>query len=226
MRDWLTPTRLDTITQTLRERLSPYRLAHTWGVAHWALHLSARWGADESEVLAAVLFHDIAKEEPMDRQRARIIEDLGALPSEYEDQPAVWHALASAAVARREFGVPSPQVWRAISLHPTAAPGMSLLEKIVFLADYTDPTRHWVGVGELRELARCDLQAAVDDAIVRKTAHVLRKGRPLQDQSLLALQEVQNRKGGALAPRPLQTINPTITPALAVSAGGQGKEIH
>jgi predicted HD superfamily hydrolase involved in NAD metabolism len=225
MRDWLTPTRLDTITQTLRERLSPYRLAHTWGVAHWALHLSARWGADDTEVLTAVLFHDIAKEEPLDRQRARIIEDLGAFPAEYEDQTSVWHALASAAVARLEFGVPGAEVLRAISLHPTGAAGMSLLEKIVFLADYTDLTRHWAGVEELRDLARRDLQAAVDDAILSKTAHVLQKGRALQYQSLLALQEAQQRREGASMSR-LHPPNTSQAPALALSAGGQGKEIH
>ncbi|HNY26750.1 MAG TPA: bis(5'-nucleosyl)-tetraphosphatase (symmetrical) YqeK [Candidatus Sumerlaeota bacterium] len=225
MRDWLTPTRLDTITQALRERLSPYRLAHTWGVAHWALHLSKRWGADDSEVLTAVLFHDIAKEESLDRQRARIIEDLGAFPAEYEDQTSVWHALASAAVARREFGVPVPEVLRAISLHPTGTVGMSLLEKIVFLADYTDLTRHWAGVGELRDLARRDLQAAVDDAIFSKTAHVLQKGRPLQYQSFLALQEAQKRREEVLASRS-HCVNTSQAPALAVSAGGQGKEIH
>jgi len=224
MRDWLTPTRLDTITQTLRQRLTPYRLAHTWGVAHWALHLSERWGADAFEALTAVLFHDITKEESLERQRARILEDLGVFPAEYEGQTSVWHALASAAVARLEFGVPSARVLRAISLHPTAAPDMSMLEKIVFLADFTDPTRHWAGVGELRDLARNDLQAAVDEAIFRKTAHVLQKGRALQYQSLLALQEAQNRKNnGPQASRPLHT---EITPALAVSAGGKGKEIH
>jgi predicted HD superfamily hydrolase involved in NAD metabolism len=224
MRDWLTPTRLDTITRTLRERLSPYRLAHTWGAAHWALHLSARWGADDAEVLAAALFHDIAKEEPIDRQRARIVEDLGAVPAEYEDQTFVWHALASAAVARREFGVPVPEVWRAIALHPTAGPGLSLLEKIVFLADYTDPTRHWAGVEAMRELARRDLQAAVDAAILSKTAHVLEQGRSLQYQSLRARQEAQTRLR-VETPEPAN-INSTPPVALALTAGGQEKEIH
>lgn len=194
MKQWLDATQLDRITSCLQSRLSPRRVTHTFGACHTAITLALRWGADHSEALAAALFHDIAKEEPRDLQRARIERVAsGAMPEAYAEQPGLWHALAGVAVAREEFGLANPAVERAIRLHPTADGEMTVLDAIIFLADYTEPMRSWEGVEVLRALARRDLWAAVDQAVVGKTQHVARRGQGLHEYSRRALYAAKER---------------------------------
>lgn len=194
MKQWLDATQLDRITSCLQSRLSPRRVTHTFGACHTAVILALRWGADPSEALAAALFHDIAKEEPRDLQRARIERVAsGAMPEAYAEQPSLWHALAAVAVAREEFGLANPAVERAIRLHPTADGEMTVLDAIIFLADYTESMRSWEGVEALRALARRDLWAAVDQAVVGKTQHVARRGQGLHECSRRALHTAKER---------------------------------
>jgi predicted HD superfamily hydrolase involved in NAD metabolism len=189
----LTAIQLDEITFILRERLSPQRVLHSLGTSHSAVFLANRWGCDPDEALLAALLHDIAKEESPSAQREIIVRSARWHNPEDDAFPSIWHAAASAAVACEEFGA-SETVGRAIAIHPTGDAGMTLLEKIIFLADYIEPTRTWQGVGDLRELARQNLEEAAHAAIFKKTAHVNEKRKPLHPRSQRALAEAEKRR--------------------------------
>ena len=193
MDDWLTAHRIDEITAALHQRLAPGRVLHILGATHAAVEMAFRWDVDPSKALAAGLLHDIAKEDDSAYQRERVELSREGMDPEYVDHPAVWHALAGAVIAREDFGLRSGEVERAIRLHPTGDADMTALERIVFLADYVEPTRDWEGVSALRELARRDLRAAADSAVLTKTKFVQLSGRPLHPCSERALQEALAR---------------------------------
>ena len=170
---------LDEIYTLLHQRLSPRRIAHVLGVAHMALRLASRWGADLETTLLAALLHDIAKEHDHQALLSMFERHLREIHPEDEGFPGLWHAAAGEIVAREELGISSPEVCMAIRLHPTGREDMSLLEEIIFLSDFIEPSRRFSGVEELRLLSETDLRAAMDSAIVQKTDYVQSKGGPL-----------------------------------------------
>jgi predicted HD superfamily hydrolase involved in NAD metabolism len=174
---------LDEIYLVLYRRLTPERVLHVLGTAHTAVALARRWEIDADAALLAALLHDMAKEDKPSALR-RIMESAPEW-SETDDEhyPAIWHAVAGAILAVRDYGV-SESVARAILYHPTGAPDMDPLARVVFLADYIEPTRNWDGVENLRQLAMKDLEQAVRVAVVQKTDHVQSKSKPLHPRSL------------------------------------------
>jgi nicotinate-nucleotide adenylyltransferase len=188
------PAQIDLILAALSQRLPRRRVLHCIGTAHAAVFLAGRWGANMEDALLAALLHDIAKQEPEESLRCLLVESCGDIAAEAPFHK-VWHAAAGSVVARRDFGV-NDAVAHAILLHPTGDANMTLLDQIIFLADYMEPSRAWDGVNDLRALARQDLQAAVDDAIQRKTAHVRERGIELHPRSQRALDEVEKKAIG------------------------------
>jgi predicted HD superfamily hydrolase involved in NAD metabolism len=102
----------------------------------------------------------------------------------------VWHAYLSAYLAEHDFGVADPAVLRAIRLHPTAEAEMSALDRIIFMADYIEPTRRFAGLNELRELAEGDLDKAFRTVLEQKLLFIQMKDRPLHPRALRALAAV------------------------------------
>jgi predicted HD superfamily hydrolase involved in NAD metabolism len=197
----LTPKRLDQIVASLRSELSPSRMTHVLGTAHLALLLAERHNVDKEAALLAALLHDVAKYETKSEQKTLIEQHEGALESDMEDYPNLWHAVAGSILAREEYGIPSPEVSRAIRIHPTGDVDMNALEKVIFLSDYTEPKRDWEGVDKLRQMALEDLDLATDVAIVLKTKHVLSKGKGLQARACRALEAVRKKRGEHWKPR-------------------------
>ena len=133
----------------LREKayayLKPKRIAHVAGCESEAVRLAMRWGEDPETAAEAGILHDITKKLNFDEQlilcgKYDIINDNLELKS-----PKLLHAKTGAALARDLFGV-SDRVYEAIRWHTTGKPDMTLLEKIIYLADYIEPTRDFPGV--------------------------------------------------------------------------------
>ena len=148
----------------LREKayacLKPKRIAHVAGCESEAVKLAMRWGEDPETAAEAGILHDITKKLNLDEQlilcgKYDIINDNLELKS-----PKLLHAKTGAALARDLFGV-SDRVYEAIRWHTTGKPDMTLLEKIIYLADYIEPTRDFPGVEKLRELCYEDIDEAM-----------------------------------------------------------------
>lgn len=148
----------------LREKayawLKPKRIAHVAGCESEAVKLAMRWGEDPETAAEAGILHDITKKLNFEEQlilcgKYGIINDNLELGS-----PKLLHAKTGAALARDLFGV-SDRVYNAIRWHTTGKPDMTLLEKIIYLADYIEPTRDFPGVEKLRELCYEDIDAAM-----------------------------------------------------------------
>ena len=148
----------------LREKayamLSPKRVAHVVGCEAEAVNLAMRWGEDPENAAEAGILHDITKKLVLSDQlilcrKYGIINDTAE-----EENVKLLHAKTGAAIAKDLFNI-SGEVYDAIRWHTTGKPDMTLLEKIIYMADYIEPNRDFEGVEKLRKLAYEDLDKAM-----------------------------------------------------------------
>ena len=148
------------LREKVLEHLDEHRVAHVAGCESEAVRLAMHWGEDPELAAEAGILHDITKSLSYDEQ-LQLCEKYGIINDNSElEAPKLLHAKTGAAMARELFGV-SDTVYEAIRWHTTGKPDMSLFEKILYLADYIEPTRDFEGIDELRELAFTDLDGAM-----------------------------------------------------------------
>ncbi len=148
------------LREKAKEYLTGERIAHTAGCESEAVLLAKRWGEDPEKAAAAGILHDITKKLSYDEQLI-LCEKYGIILDSVErNSPKLLHAKTGAALARDRFGI-GDDVYEAIRWHTTGKPDMTLLEKIIYLADYIEPTRSFDGVEELRALAYENLDRAM-----------------------------------------------------------------
>lgn len=142
----------DTLRQVAISLLKPQRVNHVLGCAEMAVRLARRWGGDKTTALRAGLLHDVTKAIDGPDQLL-LVDKYDILISDFErNYPKVLHAKTGAAVAQYLFGE-SDAVVKAIYWHTTGHADMTLMEKIIYLADYIEPNRSFPGVETLRATA-------------------------------------------------------------------------
>ncbi len=151
----ITPDALSALKERLSGTMSPDRFAHTCGVEQTAIRLGALYAPDEQYRLrAAALLHDLTKEYPFEKQ-LKIVEESGIIVSNCEKtSPALLHAVSAAALLEADpayAAFAEPSVVSAVRWHTTGRAEMSIVEQIIFLADYIEPTRTHGACVELRE---------------------------------------------------------------------------
>lgn len=138
----------------------PKRVPHVVGCCSAASHLALRWGADESLAARAGILHDVTKALGK-RTQLLLCEKYGIMTTEFErDHYKLLHARTGAAIAEHIFGE-EKEVVDAIYWHTTGKANMTLLEKILYIADYMEPNRNFDGVRKMRELTETDLDGAL-----------------------------------------------------------------
>lgn len=177
---------LNEIREYVASRMTEKRMRHTLGVEKLAARLANIYGVEEETARRAALWHDVTKQESRENQlilvrRYGIITDYGE-----HDFEALIHADTAAAVARWRFRE-SEQVARAVALHTTGAPGMNLLEKIVYIADVAEENRTYSGAAELRLRTETDLNGSVAFALQFTVDSMAAKGRPAYHRTEEAL---------------------------------------
>ncbi len=98
------------------------------------------------------------------------------MPAELLDYNAeLWHAPVGAYLAEKEAGITDPEILDAIRYHTSGRPGMTLLDKVIYVADYIEPGRHFPGVEEVRRLAETDLNEALIQAMKNTMIFLMKK---------------------------------------------------
>lgn len=134
----------------IKERLSDYRFYHSVCVAESAVQLAKRFGADEEKARVAGILHDVMKEETKENQLA-VIQKAGMKMTELEKKnKKVYHQMSGAAYVKEELGITDDEIINAIRYHTTGRRSMSLLEKIIYLADFISADRDYVDVDVMR----------------------------------------------------------------------------
>lgn len=150
------------LIRTLEQELSYKRFIHTLSVAGTASSLAMCYGADLEKAETAGLLHDCAK--CMDvRKMQKVCEKAGLTVSSFEaDSGSLLHSKAGSVLAAEKYGITDPDMINAIRYHTTGRPGMSLLEKIIFVADYIEPGRFTAkNLPLIRRLAFSDIDGAL-----------------------------------------------------------------
>ena len=161
------------ILVTLAAELRPARFRHSRDVSRTAVRLAERWGADLEKARLAGILHDCARSLKGEALLSAV-KDFGLRPSEIEfAQPALLHAPLGAALSKQRFGVDNPEILQAIRRHTTGAVEMTLLDKIIYMADYIEPGRNFSGVEKIREMAVNNLDEALLEAFNRTVIYVV-----------------------------------------------------
>ena len=148
----------------LKKILSSKRYEHTLGVEYTSACLAMRYGADMDQAILAGLLHDCAKQLSTE-EKLHYCQYFHLSVSEYEEKnPELLHAKLGAAFAKERYGVDDEEVLSAITWHTTGKPAMSLLDKILYVADFMEPNRDQAkNLPEVRALAFVNL----DDCLYR-----------------------------------------------------------
>ena len=174
----------------VKGRLSEKRYQHTLNVKKMAVKLARRYGVQEEKAALAALLHDAAKEIPKEEMKALMVQ-YPQYAEGGESRPVpVWHGVCAAILARTEWGVTDEAVLSAIACHTAGKPGMTKLDKVVYLADMTSKERDWPGVNKLRKLEMKDLDAAMLAALKQTNDFVLSQGKPLDPMSKAAYDDI------------------------------------
>ena len=134
--------KIDKIKKKVKRRLDKERYEHTLGVMYMAGALAMRYQADLEAALMAGLLHDCAKCLSTEK-KIRICENANISITEFEHMnPGLLHAKLGSYLARKKYKIKDREVLDAIAYHTTGRPQMTLLDKIIYIADYIEPNRH------------------------------------------------------------------------------------
>ncbi len=161
------------------------RVPHIGGVEEEAVRLAKRWGADEDLARRAGILHDCTKYLELEPQLA-LCEEYGVELDDLERVAVkLLHSKTGACIAKYVYGQPQ-EVYDAIFWHTTAKEDMTLLEKILYMADYIEPCRTFDGVERLRELSYTDLDRALLLGIETTIEEMEERKLPIHEKTLKA----------------------------------------
>jgi len=179
----------------VKSKLSKDRYEHTLRVAQTAKQLAEIFNASTKKAVLAGLLHDYAKCNPPDELKEQI--KHFRLPKHLlHYHKELWHGPVGAKIIKEEYMVTDEDIFHAIYYHTTARENMSLLEKIIYVADYIEPGRKFPGVEEVRKLAEVNLDLATHRAIRNSMIHLLKKDAIIFPDTFLAYNQLTKIIGG------------------------------
>lgn len=165
--------------------LNHRRIPHVLGTEQEAVRLAERYGGDVEKARVAALLHDCTKKLDMEEQLA-LCKQYGIELDELEQQALkLLHAKTGAAIARDVFGV-DDEIYSAIWYHTTGRANMTKLEKIIYLADYIEPSRDFPGVDKLRKVCYEDLDRGLLLGLEMTIAEMSAMGNPVHHATIEA----------------------------------------
>lgn len=184
----------DELLDIVSAQMPARRWTHVEGVMATSVSLAERYGADPVKADLAALLHDLAKFWPIERQES-VMREHGLNPELLEYDKQLLHAEVAAFVAEQEYEIDDPEVLDAIRYHTSGRVGMTLLDKIVCLADYIEPGRNFPGVDRMRELAEHNLEQALVAGFDSTITFLIEKQKIIFPLTVLARNDIVRRLG-------------------------------
>ena len=173
--------------------LKPKRMPHVLGTEQEAVRLARQYGADVTKAQIAALLHDCTKKLNRDEQLT-LCAHYGIVPDPLERQTLkLLHAKTGAAVARDLFGV-DDDIYNAIYWHTTGKADMTVLEKVIYMADYVEPNRVFDGVDDLRDAVHTDLDMGLLMGLQDSIEEMTERGNPVHYRTVEAKEYLENRE--------------------------------
>lgn len=161
----------------MKEAQTFERFTHTMGVVDTAVKLAKANGVEVQRAKIAGLLHDCAKCIPYEEQ-LRLCDKYAVSLSEFEKQnEELIHSKLGAVLAKEVYGIEEQDILDSILNHTTGRPDMSMLEKIIFVADYIEPNRYKAqNLPEIRAIAYDDIDKALVKILEDTLAYLHKKG--------------------------------------------------
>lgn len=173
----------DELAAKVEQQMSKKRFKHVLGVEETAVELAGKYGVSEEAASIAALFHDYAKQRPDDEMRALIMQS--DLPNDLLDYGNnIWHGPCAAEIVKSEFQLTNEDILNAVRNHTVGRSEMSLLEQVIYVADYIEPGRSFPGVEVAREKAADSLQKAVVYETYHTLKHLIETKKVIYPQAL------------------------------------------
>ena len=185
--------------QEVKRHLTQGRFYHSQCVAAEAEKLARRYGADPEKARLCGILHDVMKDTPAQEQ-LKILEKSGIILTVAQMRNRkLWHALSGAAYLRDALGIADQEILGAVECHTSGKGGMSLLDKVLFVADYISADRDYPGVEELRVTAYRSLEEAMVEGIRFTVDELMGQELPVAAESIEAYNDaiitLQEQKG-------------------------------
>ncbi len=179
-------TDYESLKAILQQRLNEKRYYHSLCVAKEAKCLAEKYGGDPDKAYLAGLLHDIMKNAP-DEEHLQIFKEFGIILSDIEkDAKKLWHAMSGALYVKNILGINDLEIIDAIRYHTTAKADMSLLAKILYLADFTSKDRDYEDVDVIREYVDESLSKALVYALQYSITDLVNQGRAVHPDTVEA----------------------------------------
>lgn len=175
--------------EIVKEHLPPKRYQHTLGVMETAINLANKYGGDVKKIELAAIFHDYAKYRSVEEMKEIVKrKDLDEKLLTYGKE--LLHAPVGAYYLSTEIGICDQAILNGIRYHTTGRANMTLLEKIIYIADYIEPNRKFKGVEEVRELVETNLNQALIMAIGNTIKFLVTKRQPVFPDTIAAYNDL------------------------------------
>lgn len=189
------------INKYLKKHLTKNRYTHTLGVAYTAVSMAMRYNPDTSnsdfikKAELAGLLHDCAKCMDNDKKIKLCDKHKISYSSMEAAHPYLLHGKVGAFIAKSKFGIKDEDILQAITWHTTGRPNMSLLEKIIFIADYIEPSRRPIPeLDEIRQLAFLDIDKTMEKILSNTLNYLEAKGNPIDTMTQTTYESYVNAK--------------------------------
>ena len=174
----------------LKVRLSEKRYLHSLAVADEAVFLAEKYGADKQKAYIAGLLHDITKE-ASEENHLNIFKTFGIILSDVEKNAfKLWHAISGAEYIKHLLLIDDEDIYDAVRYHTTAKDNLSLLSKVIYIADYTSRDRDYDDVDVIRQLAYKSLDQAYIYALKYTITDLTARGLALHPDTVKAYNEI------------------------------------
>ena len=185
---------VEQIKKLLKSRLNEKRFYHSLCVADMAKELSLVYGEDADKAYFAGLIHDIMRNETEENMCNYIKENKIVLDDVTSSSVVLWHAVLGADYINRFLGVTDSDIINAVRYHTTGRLNMSLLEKIIFLADCSSADRNYHNVDEIRAVIKNNMNRAMYEVLDFTVNDLKNKGLTVHPDTLDAYEEFNSFK--------------------------------
>lgn len=177
---------VEEIKKYLKENLKESRYNHTLGVCEIALELAELNGVSKEKAEIAALAHDVAKNLSKE-QMMKIIKDNNIILSNVEKENMnLWHSIIAPIVAEEKLGITDEDILDAVRWHTTGKEDMSVLTKIIYIADMIEPGRSFPGLEDIRKETFEDLDKGVYTGLTHSIQFLLSKNLLIDENTIKA----------------------------------------
>jgi len=177
---------LDFLKSELKKEVTKHRYIHSLGVAETAKYLAQKYGANPEKAELSGILHDFAKFWPKERLEQTIKANPNLEQDLLEYNSELWHGPVASILIQERFHIDDQEVIQAVRYHTSGREHMSMLEKVVCIADYIEPSRQFPGVEQIRGIVEQDINGALRLALDGTIQFLIKKQMKIYPLTIMA----------------------------------------